>query len=88
MTNLIEQAAKRLEELNGPGSLQMFSAIPISHFYGIEIADFAQREKVDLTVVGPELSLSLGIADEFKKRNLRLFGPTQIAATIERDPLQ
>jgi phosphoribosylamine---glycine ligase len=49
----------------------------------VELADFAQEEAVDLTVVGPEMSLALGIVDEFKKRNLKIFGPTQKAASIE-----
>lgn len=47
------------------------------------MADFAAREKIDLTVVGPELPLTLGIADEFEKRNLRIFGPDKKAAQIE-----
>jgi phosphoribosylamine--glycine ligase len=49
----------------------------------IEIADFVQRENIDLTVVGPELPLSLGIVDEFAMRNLKIFGPSQKAAFIE-----
>ena len=49
----------------------------------IEIADFAQREGIDITVVGPELPLSLGIVDEFAMRNLKIFGPSQKAAFIE-----
>ena len=49
----------------------------------IKIADFAQQEKIDLTVVGPEMVLSLGVVDEFDKRNLKIFGPSQKAATIE-----
>jgi phosphoribosylamine--glycine ligase len=49
----------------------------------IELADFAQENGIDLTVVGPEMSLALGIVDEFKRRNLKIFGPTQKAATIE-----
>ncbi|MGC8842398.1 MAG: phosphoribosylamine--glycine ligase, partial [bacterium] len=40
------------------------------------IADFAVKEKVDFTVVGPEAPLVGGIVDEFKKRNLKIFGPT------------
>lgn len=47
------------------------------------MADFAAREKIDLTVVGPELPLTLGIADEFEKRGLRIFGPSKSAAQIE-----
>lgn len=49
----------------------------------IELADFAQENEIDLTVVGPEMPLSLGIVDEFNKRNLKIFGPTQRAATLE-----
>ena len=47
------------------------------------IADFAEREKIDLTVVGPEAPLVAGIVDEFKKRGLRIFGPTKAAAQLE-----
>ncbi len=47
------------------------------------LADFAGRNSVDLTVVGPELPLTLGIVDEFEKRDLRIFGPTKTAAMIE-----
>lgn len=49
----------------------------------IEIADFAKQEGIDLTIVGPELPLSLGIVDTFNKRNLKIFGPTQKASIIE-----
>jgi phosphoribosylamine--glycine ligase len=48
-----------------------------------ELADFAARQKIDLTVVGPELPLTLGIVEEFQKRRLRIFGPTQAASQIE-----
>ncbi|MGB0909217.1 MAG: phosphoribosylamine--glycine ligase, partial [Nitrospirales bacterium] len=44
---------------------------------------FVQEKEIDLTVVGPELPLSLGIADEFRKAKLRIFGPTRNAACIE-----
>ena len=47
------------------------------------LADFAQKNSVDLTVVGPELPLTLGIVDEFEKRNLKILGPTKLAAEIE-----
>ena len=43
----------------------------------------AQRVRPDLTVVGPELPLSLGVVDEFSKRGWRTFGPTQAAAQLE-----
>lgn len=49
----------------------------------IELADFAEKLRIDLTVVGPELPLTLGIVDEFQKRGLRIFGPTRLAAELE-----
>jgi phosphoribosylamine--glycine ligase len=47
------------------------------------LADFAEREKVALTVVGPEAPLAAGIVDRFRARGLRIFGPTQAAAQLE-----
>ncbi|MDR2906728.1 MAG: phosphoribosylamine--glycine ligase [Bacteroidales bacterium] len=44
---------------------------------------FAQTNAIDLTVVGPEASLALGIVDLFKAHGLRIFGPTKQAAQIE-----
>ena len=44
---------------------------------------FALDKKIDLTVVGPEVPLSLGITDYFEKHNLRVFGPRQNAAILE-----
>jgi phosphoribosylamine--glycine ligase len=49
----------------------------------IELADFAEKLKMDLTIVGPELPLTLGIVDEFQKRGLPIFGPTRLAAELE-----
>src|SRR5450755_3551856 len=43
----------------------------------------AHRIQPDLTVVGPELPLQLGVVDEFASRNLRVFGPTKAAAQLE-----
>lgn len=47
------------------------------------LADFVEKNKIDLTVVGPETPLVMGIVDEFKKRNLRIFGPSKMAAQLE-----
>lgn len=44
---------------------------------------FAQKEKIDLTVVGPEKALALGIVDEFVKAKLKIFGPGKSAAKLE-----
>src|SRR5918993_1546080 len=48
-----------------------------------EMAALATREAVDLTVVGPELPLSKGIADAFQARGLAILGPTRAAAQLE-----
>jgi phosphoribosylamine--glycine ligase len=47
------------------------------------LADFAQAEKIALTVVGPEGPLAAGIVDLFRSRGLRIVGPTQAAAQLE-----
>jgi len=66
-----------------PGMMPLAERIDIKPTSIIELADFAQAEKIDLTVVGPEQPLALGIVDEFNSRNLKIFGPTQKAAMIE-----
>ncbi len=47
------------------------------------LADFAQRNKIQLTVVGPEQPLAAGIVDHFQKRKLRIFGPSKKASQME-----
>ena len=49
----------------------------------VGLARFARDARIDLTVVGPELPLTLGIVDEFQRHGLRIFGPTRAAAQIE-----
>ncbi|MBT9385646.1 N-6 DNA methylase [Pseudooceanicola sp. CBS1P-1] len=70
---------RRLEELNGPGSLSMFSAIPISHFYGIEIADFA-AETAKLALFIAEYQANASFAEVFGRRPAAL--PLKDAAHI------
>ena len=47
------------------------------------LADFAQHERITLTVVGPEVPLAAGAVDLFRARGLRVFGPTRAAAQLE-----
>jgi len=49
----------------------------------VGLANFAQKMKIDLTIVGPELPLSRGMVDEFDKLGLKIFGPNQKATQIE-----
>ncbi|NIG22220.1 MULTISPECIES: phosphoribosylamine--glycine ligase [Pantoea] len=44
---------------------------------------FAQKEKIDLTIVGPEAPLVIGVVDAFRAAGLKIFGPTQAAAQLE-----
>jgi phosphoribosylamine---glycine ligase len=47
------------------------------------LADFAKKEMIDLTVVGPEAPLAAGIVEVFEKKGLKIFGPSKKAARIE-----
>ena len=48
-----------------------------------KLAAFAEEQGVELTVVGPEVALAAGVADCFKAKGLRIFGPSKAAARIE-----
>jgi len=66
-----------------PGIAEVADCLPVAANDIVEIADLAEKLRVDLTVIGPELPLSLGIVDEFAKRELPIFGPSRLAAQIE-----
>src|SRR4051812_6550545 len=55
--------------------------VPVSDCEGL--AALAEREHIDLTIVGPELPLDAGIVDLFRSRGLSIFGPSQAAAQLE-----
>ena len=57
--------------------------VPIKDTVVEELRDFALAHAVNLTVVGPEVSLAAGITDVFRAAGLRIFGPSKAAATIE-----
>src|SRR6478736_3915252 len=48
-----------------------------------QLIKFAKKEQIELTVVGPEIPLVMGIVDEFQKAGLRIFGPSKLAAELE-----
>jgi phosphoribosylamine---glycine ligase len=66
-----------------PGIAEIGTCVPINYTSVEELAKFASREQMDLTVVGPEASLGAGVVDAFRKRKLRIFGPDRRAAQIE-----
>jgi phosphoribosylamine--glycine ligase len=55
--------------------------VPIADVHALR--EWAQQEKIDLTVVGPEAPLAAGVVDEFRANGMRIFGPTQAAAQLE-----
>lgn len=82
----IAQSPKVTKVWAAPGNAgigEVAECIPISASDIRLLADFAERSRTDLTVVGPELPLTLGIVDEFERRGLRIFGPRKEAAVIE-----
>lgn len=65
------------------GIESLAACVPIKADDIAGLKTFVQSEKIDLTVVGPEAPLALGIVDEFRKSGLKIFGPTKGAARIE-----
>ena len=66
-----------------PGMSSLGECIPVSVSDPKAIADLAEKEKIDLTIIGPEIPLVAGVVDEFRKRGLRAFGPIAAAAALE-----
>jgi len=65
------------------GIEQLARCVPIDAEDLTGLKALARAERIDLTVVGPEAPLALGITDEFRKAKLRIFGPTRAAAQVE-----
>ncbi len=65
------------------GIAELATCVPIGAEDIKELVDFAKKNKIDLTVVGPEGPLSMGIVDIFNQAGLKVFGATQKAAEIE-----
>lgn len=65
------------------GTRQQAEHVPIAADDIPSLHAFALEQRIDLTVVGPELPLALGITDVFAKHNLCVFGPSKAAAQLE-----
>lgn len=65
------------------GMLDVAKCVPIPEHDHSALVQFAKEEKIDLTIVGPEVPLLNGIVNDFQKNNLLVFGPTKEAALIE-----
>src|SRR5437867_1340899 len=66
-----------------PGIGEIGTCVSINVSNMQELASLASRERIDLTVVGPEAPLGAGIVDTFRKMKLPIFGPDKSAARIE-----
>jgi len=68
----------------GNGGISLLATcLPIKADNIKALKEFVQKEKIDLTIVGPEVPLGLGIVDEFNKDKLAIFGPNKYAAQLE-----
>jgi phosphoribosylamine---glycine ligase len=65
------------------GISSLATCVPIKADALQGLKHFVIQEKIDLTVIGPEVPLALGIVDEFRKAKLKIFGPTKNAARLE-----
>jgi phosphoribosylamine--glycine ligase len=65
------------------GTAEIAQNVDISGTDVPSLVDFAKREHIDLTVVGPEAPLVIGLVDAFNEAGLRAFGPTGAAAQLE-----
>ena len=82
----LNQSPKAEKIYCAPGNAgigEIAELIPIGPEQIEDLSDFAEKGKIDLTVVGPELPLTLGIVDLFVKKGLRIFGPDRRAAQLE-----
>ena len=65
------------------GIAEMATCLPLKGEDLGALLDFALKEKIDLTVVGPESPLTLGLVDAFEKKGLKIFGVSKKAALLE-----
>src|ERR1700733_1214811 len=82
----LRKSAQVTEVLCAPGNggiAQLARCIPVDAGNLHEMVNLVAVEQPALTVVGPELPLSVGLVDELTKRGFRVFGPTQAAARLE-----
>ena len=66
-----------------PGMAQFAHCVEISDSDIDGLVAFAKEKAIDLTVVGPEATLALGIVDAFHDAGLKIFGPTKAATQVE-----
>jgi len=86
LATLRKTTARPLELFCAPGNAgieQIATCVPIGATKIAELANFSARERIDLSIVGPEAPLAAGIVDVFEKRGLRIVGAGSNAARLE-----
>ena len=78
-----DPALELLAAPGNPGIAAIARCIPVPASDVDGLAELAKRERIDITVVGPEAPLAAGIVDRFAAARLAIFGPTRAAAAIE-----
>src|SRR5450631_2505286 len=82
------QQSPRVSKISvAPGNGGTANNVPIAVTDLDGLLQWAIENQPDLTVIGPEVPLALGIVDRFQAAGLRVFGPTQAAAQIESSKL-
>jgi phosphoribosylamine--glycine ligase len=77
------QVTKLYAAPGNPGMAEYAECVPIAMLQLSTLADLAEKERIDLTVVGPEIPLIEGIVDLFRQRGLKIFGPDSAGAALE-----
>lgn len=77
------QVAKIFAAPGNPGMAEHAECVPLGVTQLAELANLAEREQIDLTIVGPEVPLIEGIVDVFRQRGLKIFGPDSAGAAME-----
>ena len=83
----VKRSPRVTEVVCAPGNggiAQIARCVPVDLKDVAAMVRLAGAEQPGLTIVGPELPLSLGIVDALQERGLRVFGPTRAAAMLER----
>ena len=78
-----DKSSKIFSTIGSPGLNKISEPVDIKPADINSLKKFASEEKIDFTVVGPEIPLSMGIVDEFRKNGLKIFGPSKAASEIE-----
>src|SRR5262245_36401862 len=82
----LHQSNPELQLFCAPGNAgiaELAQTVPIGVAEQDALVQFATSERIDLTVVGPEVPLADGLVDVFEANGQKIFGPSRLAATLE-----